>query len=192
MRATSLIFILTAFGSAFAQSEEVICPELEGQFKPGGLLWGKSTRTPFVSRTLMCRYYLTVASSWFGAKCAERNGSYRRRGVVCSLNIATREYRISRVEGVPQRTVTPPAEQLERIRREREKVRSAKSRRIENEGFLKAVKAGLSWPATGRISGVYGVSAFTTVIQETLTTALILPAHGHTCLLAWARSCDTC
>ena len=41
--------------------------------------------------------------------------------VVCSLNIAMREYRISRVEGVPQRTVTPPAEQLERIRREREK-----------------------------------------------------------------------
>ena len=41
MRATSLIFIVAAFGSAFTHSEEVICPELEGQFKPGGLLWGE-------------------------------------------------------------------------------------------------------------------------------------------------------
>ena len=47
--------------------------------------------------------------------------------LICTLDIADREYRISRVEGVPQRTVTPPPEQLERIRHEREKVRAAKS-----------------------------------------------------------------
>ena len=75
--------------------------------------------------------------------------------VVCSLNIATREYRISRVEGVPQRTVTPPAEQLERIRREREKVRSAKSRRIENEGFLRQSKPACRGPLRDGSAGLW-------------------------------------
>jgi murein DD-endopeptidase MepM/ murein hydrolase activator NlpD len=56
--------------------------------------------------------------------------------------------------------VTPPAEQLERIRREREKVRAAKAKRIETPGFLRAVREGLSWPAKGRISGVYGSQRF--------------------------------
>jgi murein DD-endopeptidase MepM/ murein hydrolase activator NlpD len=56
--------------------------------------------------------------------------------------------------------VTPPEEQLVRIRKERQLVRAAKARRIENEGHLKAVLSGLSWPATGRISGVYGSQRF--------------------------------
>ena len=36
--------------------------------------------------------------------------------VRCAIDIKSRQYRISRVEGVPQRTVTPPEEQLARIR----------------------------------------------------------------------------
>ena len=54
MRATLLIFILTVFGSAFAHSEEVICPKLEGQFKPGGLLWGEVYRNPRSFREHRC------------------------------------------------------------------------------------------------------------------------------------------
>lgn len=76
------------------------------------------------------------------------------------LQVAAREYRISRVEGVPQRTVTPPPEQLERIAEEREWVRSAKALRYERPEWLLAVKGGLSWPARGRISGVYGSQRF--------------------------------
>ena len=162
MRATSLIFIVAAFGSAFAHSEEVICPELEGQFKPGGLLWGEAipgtpVRFENIDVPVLPDGSFVVG---LGRNAPNEMDLFVGEDVVCSLNIATREYRISRVEGVPQRTVTPPAEQLERIRREREKVRSAKSRRIENEVFLKAVRAGLSWPATGRISGVYGSQRF--------------------------------
>ena len=78
----------------------------------------------------------------------------------CPVTISTREYRISRVEGVPQRTVTPPPEQLERIRRERALVRAAKAKRIEQIEFLHAVRDGLAWPAMGRISGVYGSQRF--------------------------------
>ena len=141
MRATSLIFIVAAFGSAFAHSKEVICPELEGQFKPGGLLWGEvipgtPVRFENIDVPVLPDGSFVVG---LGRNVPNEMVLFVGEDVVCSLNIATREYRISRVEGVPPRTVTPPAEQLERIRREREKVRSAKSRRIENEGFLKAV-----------------------------------------------------
>jgi len=49
---------------------------------------------------------------------------------------------------------------LERIARERALVRKAKAQRIERPELLEAVRAGLSWPATGRISGVYGSQRF--------------------------------
>jgi len=74
--------------------------------------------------------------------------------------IGQRDYRIQRVEGVPQKTVTPPEEVLERIARERALVREAKSMRLERPEFLRWVRSGLSWPATGRISGVYGSQRF--------------------------------
>ena len=63
---------------------------------------------------------------------------------------------MQRIEGVPQQTVTPSDEHLERIRVEREKVRAAKSRRLPSTDGLVAVQQGFVWPVTGRISGVYG------------------------------------
>ena len=78
--------------------------------------------------------------------------------VSCSrrVNIAPREYNIQRVEGVPQRTVTPDPADLERIARERQLVRDAKARNIERPDLLAAAVAGFEWPAIGPISGVYG------------------------------------
>lgn len=73
-----------------------------------------------------------------------------------TLEIARREYRIQRVEGVPQKTVTPPKGQLERIRREAAKVRSARAPKLENPQMLRTVLGAFQWPVTGRISGVYG------------------------------------
>lgn len=162
MRAPSIIFTLTAFASAFAHSEQGVCPQLEGEFKPGGLLWGE-VRPRTAIRFANINVPVLPDGSFvigLGRNAPEEMAFTVGGSLVCKLDIAAREYRISRVEGVPQRMVTPPAEQSERIRREREKVRSAKSRRIENERFLQAVKAGLSWPATGRISGVYGSQRF--------------------------------
>ena len=162
MRLATLIFVFTAFASDVARSSDVICPELEGEFRPGGLLWGEITPGTSVRFADINVPVLPDGSFVIGLGRNAPNEMDLTVGenLVCSLNIATREYRISRVEGVPQRTVTPPAEQLERIRREREKVRAAKAKRIETPGFLRAVRKGLSWPATGRISGVYGSQRF--------------------------------
>ena len=73
-----------------------------------------------------------------------------------TLHIARRDYRIQRVEGVPPQTVTPPAEQLERIRRERALVGAAKSERLQRPDLLLGALASFQWPAQGPISGVYG------------------------------------
>jgi murein DD-endopeptidase MepM/ murein hydrolase activator NlpD len=68
------------------------------------------------------------------------------------LQIAQRQYDIQRIEGVPQRTVTPPPEQLKRIREEAALV----SRARQTDSDLLHFLAGFQWPLTGRISGVYG------------------------------------
>jgi murein DD-endopeptidase MepM/ murein hydrolase activator NlpD len=68
------------------------------------------------------------------------------------LDIASREYNIQRVEGVPQRTVDPPADQIERIQREAREIGKAKRTNRPHLDFLGAWQ----WPVTGPISGVYG------------------------------------
>ena len=69
------------------------------------------------------------------------------------LAIARREYRIERVEGLPQKTVTPDPETAARIEREQTRVAEARKQDDEREDFLH----GFSMPVDGaRISGVYG------------------------------------
>ncbi|MBT5032626.1 MAG: M23 family metallopeptidase [Proteobacteria bacterium] len=68
------------------------------------------------------------------------------------FNIERREYNIQRVEGVPQATVHPPAEQLERIQREAREIGVAKRTNRPHLDFLGTWE----WPVTGPISGVYG------------------------------------
>ena len=70
--------------------------------------------------------------------------------------VAARAYRLQEITGVPQQTVTPSEEHLERIRTERAKVRTAKAQRLALDDGFRAVRDGFVWPVTGRISGVYG------------------------------------
>lgn len=72
------------------------------------------------------------------------------------ISLQPREWNIQRVEGVPQRTVTPPPEELERIRAEAALVRAAR----ETDSDLTEFAGQFVWPASGRISGVYGSQRF--------------------------------
>lgn len=75
-------------------------------------------------------------------------GAQRRH----TLQVARREYDIQRVTGVPQQTVEPPPEQLQRILREQKQVESARAVDSDRLDF----SASFQWPLVGRISGVYG------------------------------------
>jgi murein DD-endopeptidase MepM/ murein hydrolase activator NlpD len=75
-------------------------------------------------------------------------GRYRR-----DLDVAQREYRIQRIDGLPQGKVTPrSAEDLARIRRDAVAVKRSRARDDDRQDWL----AGFEWPVTGPISGVYG------------------------------------
>lgn len=68
------------------------------------------------------------------------------------LTIAPRHYEIQSVTGVPQQTVEPPPEQLQRILAEQKLVEGARTVDSDRLDFLSAFQ----WPIRGRISGVYG------------------------------------
>jgi murein DD-endopeptidase MepM/ murein hydrolase activator NlpD len=69
------------------------------------------------------------------------------------LKVEKREYHVERVEGLPQKTVTPDPKTAERIEREQAHVVEARKRDDAREDFLH----GFALPVEGaRISGVYG------------------------------------
>jgi murein DD-endopeptidase MepM/ murein hydrolase activator NlpD len=138
------------------------CPELSGELVQGGLAWGQVAPGTDVA---VDGEAIDVAPDGFFLIGFHRDAPATRQlrvGDDCerTLAIARREYRIQRVEGVPQRTVTPPEEDLARIRRERERVRAAKAQRIARADWLRQVDGGFRWPVRGPISGVYGSQRF--------------------------------
>ena len=151
--------VLSALSSELP-ADSTQCVVLQGNSIQGGMLWGQTApsaeirfgdrRVPVLpdgqfllglGRDMPASVELTIEDE---ATC---------RQIVA---VAARDYRVQRIEGVPQQTVTPSEEHLERIRAERDKVRAAKSRRLPNTDGLLAVQQGFVWPVTGRISGVYG------------------------------------
>ena len=136
------------------------CVALEGKATQGGLLWGQVSPGAAVAIDDTEVPVLPDGSFVIGLG---RNAPANQTLVVNASNLCVqeiaikpRDYRIQRVEGVPQKTVTPPQEELDRIAREREWVRTAKAQRIERPDILAAVRTGMAWPAIGPISGVYG------------------------------------
>ncbi|MEE4279653.1 MAG: M23 family metallopeptidase [Halieaceae bacterium] len=146
----SILFFVAVPGRA--------CVSVGGSLAEGGLIWGQVE--PGTSVRLDGEPLDVLPDGYFFAgfhrDASERSVLSVGEDCELPLKVAQREYRISRVEGVPQRTVTPPPEDLERIRRERALVSAAKARRIERPDWLQQVRRGFVWPVTGRISGVYG------------------------------------
>lgn len=69
------------------------------------------------------------------------------------VRVAQREYQVQRIDGLPQRKVTPRSKaDLARIRADGAAVRKARARDDDRQDFLR----GFVWPAIGPISGVYG------------------------------------
>ena len=138
------------------------CVVLAGHALPGGLLWGQatpassvrlgSTDVPVLPDGSFVLGLGRDASEQLALEIFEPGQPSCQQAVV----VTSRSYKVDRVNGVPQKTVTPPPEDLARIAREREKTRAAKAQRILRPDLFAAAKTGFSWPAIGRISGVYG------------------------------------
>ncbi len=69
-----------------------------------------------------------------------------------SLKVATRTYPVQRIDGLPERQVTPSPEDMVRINDDYRQI--AAVRRIDSD--VRGFAAGFMWPAEGPISGVFG------------------------------------
>lgn len=69
-----------------------------------------------------------------------------------SIAVTPRDWPIEQINGVPPKTVNPPPEIAERIRREQALVTAARDRDDERADFAQA----FVWPVQGRISGRFG------------------------------------
>lgn len=69
-----------------------------------------------------------------------------------AIDVVARKWPIERVVGVPPKTVDPPPEVAERIKREQARVVAARTRDDARDDFL----ARFTWPVQGRISGRFG------------------------------------
>lgn len=72
------------------------------------------------------------------------------------LNVAPRQYAIQKIEGVPQKTVTPSAKDTDRIKKDIIVVKKARKYIGAQDDFT----AGFIQPASGPITGVYGSQRF--------------------------------
>jgi murein DD-endopeptidase MepM/ murein hydrolase activator NlpD len=132
--------------------------ELAGEAVQGGLLFGLSSPGSQVSldgADIMVsadgRFVIGFDRDETGERTLrvrEPDGTEETR----TLAVAPREFAIERVDGLPPETVTPDPEALERIRLEAEMVAAARARRDPRTDYA----TGFTWPAGGRISGVYG------------------------------------
>ena len=134
---------------------------LDGELVQGGLVYGKAPPGSEVSQDGQALRVSDQGDFLLGftrdapATSALRvelpDGRVEQR----SLQVATREYRIQRIDGLPKSKVTPRSpEDLARIRRDAVVVGKARKRDDDRQDFL----GGFVWPVTGPISGVYGLS----------------------------------
>ena len=154
-------FVALLFGVCATLGLQAACLDnLQGELIQGGLIWGTvapGSRVTLDGESLdVMANGITVAG--FGRDAAESAMLVVAGAQPCeeSLTIAARDYKIQRVEGVPQQTVTPSPEYLERIGRERSLVANAKRQRLSRPDLLEDALASFTWPALGPISGVYG------------------------------------
>lgn len=132
--------------------------EFQGTWQQGAMLVGRTTpgntvifQDRAVSLTSQGYFVIGLGRDVEGPVVVDvHNGKNSQQ---YSYSVAQREYKVQRVNGVPQRTVTPPsAKVLERIRREGRLVRQARADNDPREDFLQ----GFIKPLEGPITGVYG------------------------------------
>jgi murein DD-endopeptidase MepM/ murein hydrolase activator NlpD len=69
-----------------------------------------------------------------------------------NLAVAPRDWDVQSIKGIAPKYVTPPAEQIERIKREQALKRASRPSDTDEDWFAEK----FVWPATGPISGVFG------------------------------------
>jgi len=136
--------------------------ELQGEFAQGSMLRGKVAPG---SRVLLNKQPVRVSDSGafvigFGrdAKLQHSLTTIAEDGSESSetIQLAKRDYKIQRIEGIAKKIMQPDAESIKRAQLDAKMVREARKTDSDRQDFL----TDFIWPLTGRISGVYGSQRF--------------------------------
>ncbi len=131
---------------------------LEGSYQQGQLVVGKvavGTEVQIMGRVLRLTpdgYFAFGLDRDAPAKVVVNFRSPAGEVSSEAIHVSSRSYDIQRVEGVPQRTVTPDARDKERIDRDNQQLKQARSMDLPRQDFL----GGFVWPLKGPITGVFG------------------------------------
>lgn len=156
IRALALVALwaLSALSIALEPKLEL---EIQGSWQQGGLLLAKTqpgTPVIFQGRSVQVspEGYFVLALGRNAPPSVDLKLGSGDDAVVKTYDVRQRQYDIQRVEGVPQKTVTPPPEVTERIRKEAAMVADARAVLSPRLDYL----AGFAKPLEGPITGVYG------------------------------------
>lgn len=148
------VVLLAAMTAAWAAADEL---QFRGSWLQGGLILGRVA--PAVKVSLAGAEVTVGRDGWFLVGLGRDAPGEAELTLTDPLGSRTyrfavqrREYPVQRVDGVPERTVTPPPEVLRRIRREQELVDRARAAVSPRQDFLD----GFSRPLEGPVTGVYG------------------------------------
>lgn len=152
MRLAALILVLLAAGPARAETM------FSGSFTQGGLVIGHSL--PGAQVTLDGQK-VPVGSDGrfllgFGREARPeavlRVESPTQPPETFRLAVTARRWDIQRIDGLPEKKVTPDPQTLERIKEESTRLAAARARTTPLAGFA----SGFMLPADGRVSGIFG------------------------------------
>ncbi|AEG31462.1 M23 family metallopeptidase [Thiomicrospira cyclica] len=106
------------------------------------------------------------------------------------IDLTNKDYLVQRIDGLPQRFVTPDPEAQERIRRDIAMARAAREIMLDRTDFMTP----FIWPAEGTITGVWGSQRilngeprrphFGVDIANSTGTPILAPAAGEVTLVA--------
>ncbi len=132
--------------------------ELSGNLIQGGLVYGETAPG---SKVKFNQHWVRVSSNGtfilgFGRNFPEHADLiiYSAAGSksVYKLKIKLREYKIQRIDGLPDDKVNPDEKALQRIRKEQAEIAKARDIDDARQDYL----SGFIWPVQGPITGVYG------------------------------------
>lgn len=131
---------------------------LDGQFQQGGLVHGYTVPGAIVTLGERQVRVTDTGEFIFGfgwdapadavLDVILPDGAHERR----PLRVAQRTYAVQRIDGLPEKMVTPPPEVLARIAAENARITAARAADAPTPLF----QSGFVWPVTGPISGVFG------------------------------------
>jgi murein DD-endopeptidase MepM/ murein hydrolase activator NlpD len=150
--------VAAALLAVVAQAANADALELRGDWKQGHLVFGRVTPGSEVSFN---GRKLSVSSKGDFVLGLDRDQKPDAEIVVRlptgtqekhHYEVATQEWQVQRIEGLPPAKVNPPGKEMPRIKKEQAQIHAAHGIDSELDGFRQS----WIWPAQGRISGVFG------------------------------------